>query len=172
MSYCGLPGLRSTIVSQDCHLPLYMPRSNVARNIHSKYSASKSCASLTTMLGIPSSLVALKGCSLAMCWCNCSLDSSNLYSTLSRYIGSSGTSEAISLLGKNMLPKAAPFSALVHNSTGSPEPLTTFRVGIHCFPPSPIWFEIYQLALHSSLPVIPSRNAVQCTAFALLMASP
>src|SRR6266481_2009772 len=160
MSYHSLPGLCSTIVSKDHHLPLYVPRSNVARNIHSKHSASKSCASLMTMLGIPSSLVALKGCSLAMCWCNCSLDSSNLYSTLSGYIGSSGTSEAIGLLGKNMLQKATPFSASVHNSTGSPEPLTT------------IGFEIYQLALHSSLPVIPSRNAVQCTAFALLMASP
>src|SRR6266481_9486944 len=166
MSYCGLPGLRSTIVSQDRHLPLYMPRSNVAQNIHSKYSASKSRTSLTTMLGIPSSPVAFKGCSLVMCWCNCSLDSSKLYSTLG------GTSKAISLLGKNMLPKTAPFSALVHNSTGSPEPLTTFRVGICCFPPSPIGFEIYRLALHSSLPVIPSRNAVQCTTFALLMASP
>src|SRR6266481_732869 len=172
MSYHSLPGLCSTIVSKDHHLPLYVPRSNVARNIHSKYSASKSCASLMTMLGIPSSLVALKGCSLVMCRCNCSLDSSNLYSTLGGYVRSGGTSEAIGLLGKNMLPKTAPFSALVHSSTGSPEPLTTFRVGICCFPPSPIGFEIYRLALHSSLPVIPSRNAVQCTTFALLMASP
>src|SRR6266481_597186 len=172
MLYRSLPGLCSMIVSQDRHLPLYVLRSNVARNIQSKYSASKFRASLTTTLGIPSSPVALKGCSLAMCQCSCSLNNSNLYLMLGRYVRSSGTSEAIGLLGKNMLQKTTPFSALVHNSTGSPEPLTTFRVGIHCFPPSPIGFEIYRLALHSSLPVIPSRNAVQCTAFALLMASP
>src|SRR6266481_8548804 len=172
MSYRGLPGLRSTIVSQDCHLPLYVPRSNVVWNIHSKYSASRSRTSLTTTLGMPSSPGALKGCNLAMCRCSCSLDSSNLYLTLGGYVGSGGTNGAIGLLGKNMLQKTAPFSALVHNSPGSPTLLTAFRVGIRCFPPSPIGFEMYRLALHSSLLVIPSRNAVQCTAFALLMASP